>query len=703
MKKSFLSIISLISLFALSSCACQGPRDKHYNSSEAEKKAEEYTSYNSYALSTTIELKGTSTFKDEKTKGKASLIVTSKSKVDGDNALALESESKSIDKEEWSLDEIITNSGNKSIAELKELYPNYTFDEANKKVTYESNLNSASAKDKTYYIYDNEYEQYKKLVFDSKNQLLDSTYTDYDDTDDARDEFFIIHNLKDIIKEALVNGTPKNGTYILEPEGGIQIGDDIVLDKASFKHDGSSMTLNGELAGEILGADTITEASVEVKVTELNKVKIDVPNQEVVCEHEHKFSALDDFGDKGHRKMCYDCHKYLDKNVEAHSLDNTHKVCTKCEHHPKYESGYCPEELINKEGKKLLSLQYSKDTNEIIGSSYIGDSSSYKALISSTFSLNVESKSKSARVLYYDKDEVLIISYLNKETYLNDSCLKETETHIIAFKDVKLTLTPEQQAIINDETSSSSTKTSAYKEALGINVGANELDDVKQGRTILKEFNIYYMYLNHTAASGEDVVINSCLTCSPSVCTKCNEVTYVSDTYSHERTLSRIANPSWAKENSFYFQYNECNKCHLKDDSIYEIEENNLKSHYDGYSVSGKQFNKEGQQITSYVSLYVLDHSDKDGECELCHAKALTVGNVTIHVNVNGIAENTYSYSGAPYWRYDDYKYEDGWDVSTYSKDGITIILKEKSDDGIRTFILVYDGVESSPVTFNYH
>ena len=104
MRKTILSIVPLVALFALSSCGCQGPQ-RNYNSSEAEQKAEEYTSYNSYSISTTLALKGETTFGDGLTKGSASIEVVEKAKVDGANVVSLPQESTTWLKESYPLNE----------------------------------------------------------------------------------------------------------------------------------------------------------------------------------------------------------------------------------------------------------------------------------------------------------------------------------------------------------------------------------------------------------------------------------------------------------------------------------------------------------------------------------------------------------------------------------------------------------------------
>ena len=699
MRKTILTIIPLVALFALSSCGCQGPQ-RNYNSSEAEKKAEEYTSYNSYAISTTLNLKGETTFGDALTKGSATVEVTEKAKVDGLNVDALPQESTTWLKETYPLDDVIKNSGNKTIAELKETYPRYTFDETKRTVTMETNSGAEKATKNKYYIYDKEYDQYKVLEYDAKDQLIASKYTNYDDYEDVQDSYFILHNLKDLIKEALVNGKPVNGEYILEPEGGINISG-TVLDKAQFKHDGTTMTLRGALNGDVLGSGTILEASVEVKATDLNKVKLTIPNGEVTCEHQHKFFKMDDLESKGHRKMCYDCQKYLDKEIKPHDLSNKHKFCGACDYHPDYESSYCPPELINKDGHKLLSIEYCKETNEYIGSNYIGTSSDYKPLFRESFPVS-DSKGGTSYVAYYEKDEIMIIVYQSRDRgYVSEaSCVQETQYTFIAFKDVKYNITAEQQAVLDNKDSSSSDKKKVYLAGIGLSSDTNTIADIKNRYTLLKELNTWYVYASHNTSYGEPVVINTCLTSTPSVCDKCGRTTYVSDAYSHDRHLNLINSPSWAQANCLYFQYDECTKCHEKDESVYEVKDGDFSNHYNGYSGYATQYNAEGKKIDTYVSIYILDHCDKDGECQLCHAKAISVGDVKVHVDRYGLAENTYN-SDYPRWEYLSSDYQDGWTIQRYQKDEIVITLKSKSESNKVTYILEYNGTESSPLVFD--
>ena len=699
MRKIVLSIIPLVALFALSSCGCQGPQ-RNYNSSEAEQKAEEYTSYTSYSLSTTLVLKGETKFSDSLTEGVAEISVVEKSKVDGLNAVSLPQESLTTTKETYPLDDIIKNSGNKSIAELKEAYPKYTFDEAKRTVSQETSSGSEKATKNKYYIYDQEYDQYKVLEFDSKDKLIASKYTNYDEYEDVQGNCFILHNLKDLIKETLVNGKPVNGEYILEPEGGINVSG-TVLDKAHFKHDGTTMTLGGSLNGDVLGSGTILEAKIEVKATDLNKVKLTIPSGEVTCEHQHKFFKMDDLEVKGHRKMCYDCQKYLDKEIKPHDLSNKHKYCGVCDYHPDYESSYCPEELINKDGHKLMSVQYCKDTNEYIGSNYISTNSSYPPLFKESFPIS-DSKGGTNYVAYYEKDEIMIIVYQSGDRgYVNESsCVEETQYTFIAFKNVKFNITAEQQAVLDNEDSSSSDKKKVYLAGVGLSSDTNTIADIKNRYTLLKEFNTWYVYASHNSSSGEPVAINTCLTSTPSVCAKCGKTTYVNDVYSHDRHLNLVANPSWAQENCLYFQYDECSKCHEKDDSVYEVKEGDFSNHYNGYSGYATQYNIEGKKISTYVSIYILDHCDKDGECQLCHAKAISVGDVKVHVDRYGLAENTYN-SDYPRWEYLSSDYQDGWTIQRYQKDEIVITLKSKSESNKVTYILEYNGVESSPLVFD--
>ena len=700
MRKTILSIVPLVALFSLSSCGCQGPQ-RNYNSSEAEKKAEEYTSYTSYSLSTSMALKGEATFGDALTKGVAEIEVIQKCKVDGLNAVELPQENITTTKESYPLDDVIKNSGNKSILELKEAYPKYTFDETKKVVTMEASSGSERATKNKYYIYDQEYDQYKVLEYDAKDKLIASEYTDYDDYDDVQSSCFILHNLKDLIVEALTNGKPVNGEYILEPEGGIKVQDEIVLDKAHFKHDGSTMTLGGSINGDVLGSGTILDAKIEVKATDLNKVKLTIPSAEVTCEHKHNFFTMDDVGSKGHRKMCYDCHKYLDKEIKAHESNNKHKYCGMCDYHPDYESSYCPPELINKDGYKLLSLQYCKDTNEYIGSNYIGTTSEYKPLFKESFPVS-DSKGGTSYVAYYEKDEIMIIVYQSGDRgYVNESsCVQETKYTFIAFKNVKYSITAEQQAILDNKDSSSSDKKKVYLAGVGLSSDTNTIVDIKSRYTLLKELDTWYVYASHNTSYGDPVNVTTCLTSTASVCAKCGKTTYVNDTYSHDRHLNLIANPSWAQENYLYFQYDECTKCHEKDESVYEVKEGDFSGHYNGYSGYATQYNLEGKKINTYVSIYIIDHSDKDEECQLCHAKVLSVSDVKVHVSQNGLAENTYN-SDYPRWEYLSNDYQDGWTIQRYQKDEKVITLKSKSESNKVTYILEYNGTESSPLVFD--
>ena len=266
---------------------------------------------------------------------------------------------------------------------------------------------------------------------------------------------------------------------------------------------------------------------------------------------------------------------------------------------------------------------------------------------------------------------------------------------------MKFNITAEQQAILDNKESTSSQKKAVYLAGVGLSTESNNMESIKAYNTLLKEFDAWSINTSHNVSYGEDVVISQCLTCSPSVCSKCGKTTYVSDLYSHDRQLHLVANPSWAEEGYFYFKYDECSKCHLKDDSIYAVSNSNLSNHYQGYSTYGEQYNEDGKKISSYVNVYVYDHHDKNGECEFCHAKVLSVGNVVIHVDINGLAENTYSDSFSR-WEYKNYNNEDGYVVRTYEKDGITIKLKSKSEDNKVTYILEVDGVQSEPLVFLY-
>ena len=660
MKKFIVLLLAMLCVFSLAACNKNDKQSVDYK----QVTAEEILSYDNYKM--TISMMETqqgeqSVGQYTGTSSTTKIVATKETEIvlvsyqDKQNTLVKADGIKIINRTTFDLNTLLTASG-KTLEEFKAYAetmaqsmqdPNaIKIDEENGKVTFSQDLASlmASSED-SYRMYDATLKQYKILrVVDGK-----VNGGEYSSKIESKGMMGTVElaSLRPLLEEVISKGAFDKGVYTYEPgEDEKTENGDSLLDLEDINRMTLS-TVGGKVVLTIAGESKAQSVVATMELSDINTTSFTIPNAEVPCVSEHKYTKWQAF-ETGHRKVCCECGKCLDVAVKEHNLDDESKICLDCYDRDDLED-YKPDFLYGKNLDHVLLEVYTLPGTDMLYAN--GNTNVYYKYDYS------ETKSEGLYAHYFYKDGILILSEFGEDKKISEDYCFYSQPLKYTLLNVKLNLTDEQKKAIEDKDSTAST---IFQEALDL---PDTVAEIKAKYTnVLKELVVYCIYSTHSIEETTDV--KGCAEVDVDICENCGKVDYLTVQYNHDRPVTYIDKPAWGTEGNAYFTLGECAKCHEPSDRyIYEIEASRLEEHADFVRLTF--YKADGTRVgTTYAN---TPHKVKDSVCEFCGKHNLVVGNVSVFV-------------GAVTW---DVDFVGGDDGRSYvdEEDGYTMYEYVKGED----------------------
>ena len=517
-------------------------------------------------------------------------------------------------------------------------FESYEIDETNDYLMLLMNANEEVARphEWQYIVKDEAANQYKIGEF-YQNYLLRTEYLSVNANND--NYYSLVNPVVEIIKENKASVTISENVYSLDISANpVDLGYGQSASKVYLKPSNNEYVVGYE--GIINEGPIQFDVEGEFRIHDINNSELTVPQFSVFCPFDHsKTWNYVRYSDTQHIKACAFCHQYIGQ-PDNHSMNEEHGVCTVCEIHSPMprDTSYIEEKLSN--GQPYL-YAYRRAN----GKYYCVDVSYGGTVYFDHVGLSGVAGSAEAS-FYGGNDNILVLKYgVGSPTPLG-SCMQVIEENVLVFKNVSLSFTPEQQAIIDNGNPNEVSQ--VYGAVLAL--GGSTLDEIKTRFALTNEYHSYILRDYHDEGESHTFTPEgSCFEARYSNCKReeCEQCVYAHGDYYHQYQVNVINKPTWGEDDYVYFTLGECSHCHDHNPFIGCIDKS--KYHETNHD-SITEYDSEGN-AHRWTSTF-LPHIDKNNDhlCDLC-------GSVKLSVTYN---EKVYSiyYSGTEmlsYHYWDDY------------------------------------------------
>lgn len=417
-----------------------------------------------------------------------------------------------------------------------------------------------------------------------------------------------------IIKENKASVTYSENVYSLDISNNpVDLGYGQSVSKVHLKPSNNEYVIGYE--GKIAEGPVQYDVVGEFRVYDLNHSELTVPEFTVFCPFDHsKTWQYVHYSDTQHIKSCAYCHKYIGQ-PENHSVNEEHGICTVCETYaytPR-DASYFDEKLSN--GTPYLS-GYRRDNGKIYGI----DLSPQGAIYNDYIYLSDVTGPVGA-YFYAGEDNILALKYDAGSNALPDSCINVNEDWVLVFKNVSLSFTPEQQAII--ENGNPNDVRLVYGQVLALD--GSSLVNIKSRFTVTNEYQSYTFMQNHD--EGEYVTFTpegTCFEASYSICQRegCKQCVYAHGDYYHQYQISVINQPTWGEDDSVYFTIGECSHCHDHNPFIGAYSKSTYHESSHEYIT---EYDPDGNAHRWTSSFLPHIDNNNDFKCDICGCVKLSV------------------------------------------------------------------------------
>lgn len=541
--------------------------------------------------------------------GKVTYEHESKLKVKGLDALMLNSEEINHRRYDFTISEClpVLEMSKEEAKEMFDYYSSYfleyQWDEANdhcylvmdNKHGSEPDLvlvHTPTSKEQGYNVYfkDNKMKEFKYLL---NNQSLQEQNLDGSRAD-------LIKMYQDHVQDVVL----EDGQYVLDlKENRLPLGL-MEVSKLALKIENDALTFTCDGIFDEYGLQ-VYDLHATMRFYAFGNAEFVVPSYELHCPFEHACQRYEYYNEEGHVLACTYCHKYMSTEVHEHHHDDKHDICYDCFNYIDDMYTYEGDELkIN--GELVCSYSANK-----VGTLYWRyDHMEYD--VRDTYNVVYGDDVYDTYVMYNSQTHVLVLEAKVSDALFAGTCINEEHYKDYIFKDVTVTLTPEQEAQIEEH---EWYKDDIYCTAIGIPDGYEALVEKYGAPIAIKDR--YRVEDRHEPSTPVEVEIG-CITWSYSTCEKCGMDIWVFDTDHHQWVVTEIVHPSWGNESKYIYFKVVCTSCGESSElDIYAFDLKYISLHSTN-AIFANGYTESGQYYGSYFMNVPHCDLDHDDHCDLC-------------------------------------------------------------------------------------
>ncbi len=527
------------------------------------------------------------------------------------------------------------------LASHPEQFESYEIDETNDYLMLQMDASDDASKphEWQYVVKDEGSNQFKIGEF-YQNYLLRTEYL----SNEANSEnyYSLVNPVVDIIEQNKASVTLSDNVYSVDISANpVSLGYGQSVSKVFLKPSNNEYVVGYE--GKIDEGPIQMDVQGEFRIHDLNHSELTVPQFTVYCPFDHsKTWQYVRYSDTQHIKACAYCHKYIGQ-PENHSMNETHGICTLCDIHSSMprDASYFEEKLSN-------GRPYLYGFRRANGNLYSLDISYGGPNFFDYISLTDVGGSVGA-AFYAGEDNVLALKYDVGSPTPVGSCINAFEENVLVFKNVSLSFTPEQQAIIDQGNPYQAAE--VYRQVLALE--GSSLVNIKSRFAVTDEYHSYTLRDNHQeGASHTFIPDGSCFEAYYATCERegCEQCVYAHGDYYHEYQVNVINKPTWGEDDKVYFTIGECSHCHDHNPFIGCIDKSDCLYHESNHEYI-TEYDSDGN-VHRWTSSF-LPHIDNNNDhfCDLCGSVKLSV---TYNQKVYSIYFNGDNMMSYYYWEDSD-------------------------------------------------
>lgn len=539
--------------------------------------------------------------------GKLTYDYESKIKVKGLDSLMLNSEEINHMRFDFTISECLPVL-KKTKEQAKAMFDSYS--------SYFVEYNWDEANDHAYVVIDNKREDEPDLVLVHMPNPLDQGYNVYFKDNKMTDFRYLLNdqsmeeytssNYRDSLvkmyKEHIKDVVVQDGQYVLDLKDNSLSFGLMEATKMALKIEENQFTFTCDGLFNDYG-DRFLDVHSVMRFYAFGNAEFVVPSYELHCPFEHACQKYEYYNEQGHVLACTYCHKYLSNEVHAHNHDDKHDICYDCFNYINDMYTYEGDELkVN--GELVISYSANK-----VGTLY-ARSMLIDFDVSNSLDVNYSDGVYYTQLSYSTAKNVLILEKCFVEEVVEGTCIEEYKYVDYIFKDVNVTLTPEQQQEIEEHEWA---KSSVYCQAIGINDGYESLV-TKYGEPIATK-DRYHIYSWHKETKHEDHEIG-CITWRYWICEECGMDTSATKIENHDWKVVEIVHPTWGDEEKFVYVKLVCNHCGSAPEYAIYAYQKGVSTH-DMYA-NATAYTENGSYRGWYE--YNVPHCDLDHDdhCDIC-------------------------------------------------------------------------------------
>ncbi len=462
-----------------------------------------------------------------------------------------------------------------------------------------------------YTVKDEGSNQYKIGEF-YQNYLLRSEYLSLGES--TQNYYSLVNPVVDLIKENKASVTFSENVYRVDISSApVDIGHGQSVSKIYLKPSNNEYIVGYE--GTIAEGPVQYDVEGEFRLYDINHSELNVPQFTVFCPFDHsKTWHYVRYSDTQHIKACAYCSQYIGQ-PENHSMNEEHGICTVCETYSQMprDVSYFDEKLSN-------GTPYLRAYRRANGKYYCVNANYQSANYFEYISLSDVSGSVGAS-FFAGEDNILALQFSVGSPTPLGSCVSASEENVLVFKNLSLSFTPEQQAIIDNGNPYEISE--VYRQVLALK--GSTLDEIKTRFAVTNEYHSYTLMDNHD--EGEDEAFTpegSCFEARYTICERegCEQCLYAHGEYNHQYQVNVINKPTWGEDDQVYFTLGECSHCHDHNPFIGCIGKSNNHEFNHEYITEYDSDGYEHRWISTF-----LPHIDNNNDylCDLCGCVKLSV------------------------------------------------------------------------------